>query len=430
MTEGYGTKTNHLYRGHSLATARDRNLVRPNVDTIYSTIFYDLSTSDLVFTIPEISDDRYWLFPFYDLYGNNFGNVGSLQGFKPGKYLLRLTDDDFGVQTAQVDERYLACVNSPTPYGLALIRILVFDREADMNRVKRCQERITFETVARKSASKAPALDVECMQSIIRDPTLSNEESVFKLLALTADHNQSTVLSDRPWIRSLLLRAGICNGSFSQPSGTSLIRAKDVATCSSINLRTLAGMTNHLGNNWTRTAPHILGNYGSYYNGRHITAMRGYLALTSDQAFYPVYTAGNPNIAYRYSIAADEAYLVTFKSKPKLKRTGFWSVTAYDADGFLIPNQLERYVVGDRTSLTWADGSALYGEDSDRDGEFQILVQPADVEPAENWMSNWLPAPAGGGDFSFSMRLYGAEDEMWNSNWEYPQVQKVPAFKA
>ena len=78
MAMGYPGDTNTLYRGEKLATAQDRHLVRPNVDTLYSTIFYDLAKSDLEFTIPEIKD-RYWCFPFYDLYGNNFANISSLQ---------------------------------------------------------------------------------------------------------------------------------------------------------------------------------------------------------------------------------------------------------------------------------------------------------------------------------------------------------------
>lgn len=69
-------QVNIAYPFRSLATPEDYAVVRPNVDTLYTPLFYDLSQGDLEFVIPEF-DDRYWLWPWYDLYGNNFGNVGA-----------------------------------------------------------------------------------------------------------------------------------------------------------------------------------------------------------------------------------------------------------------------------------------------------------------------------------------------------------------
>lgn len=52
--------TNTLFHQRDLVTADDTWVVRPNVDTLYSRAFLDLSSSDLEITIPEISD-RYWV---------------------------------------------------------------------------------------------------------------------------------------------------------------------------------------------------------------------------------------------------------------------------------------------------------------------------------------------------------------------------------
>lgn len=431
MALGYPGETNTLYRGEKLATAQDRHLVRPNVDTLYSAIFYDLAKRDLEFIIPEIND-RYWCFPFYDLYGNNFANIGSLQGWKAGKYLLRYFSDDFGIESSDIPEGYQAVVNSPTPYGLALIRILVNNTESDVARVVEYQGKIQLNPVKSSIHTDIPSLDLNLF-SFIRNENISQAEAVLQLLAKLAPYNLSPVVSDRPWVADMLRQAGISNGQFKQPQGTDLAAAVIVADDSSLNLRRLAGMTDHLGNDWSKTADHILGYYGSFYNARHIVAQRGYLALTRDQSFYPVYTAGNPSIAYEYSIGPDEAYVVTFSSKPKLKRTGFWSITVYDGNGYLIPNDLERYVLGDRSTIAYSDGGRVYGEneisDDARDDLFQILLQPADLRPPENWISNWLPAPAGGGKLSFSMRFYGAEEGMSNGEWVYPVIEKRQAMR-
>ena len=48
-----------------------RQVVRPNVDTLYSEGLIDLSQSDVELVVPSIPDDRFWVFPFYDLYVSN-----------------------------------------------------------------------------------------------------------------------------------------------------------------------------------------------------------------------------------------------------------------------------------------------------------------------------------------------------------------------
>lgn len=52
--------TNTIYNQVNLSTAADTALVKPNVDTLYSRVFLDLSSSDLAITIPDIHD-RYWV---------------------------------------------------------------------------------------------------------------------------------------------------------------------------------------------------------------------------------------------------------------------------------------------------------------------------------------------------------------------------------
>ena len=92
----------------------------------------------------------------------------------------------------------------------------------------------------------------------------------------------------------------------------------------------------------------------------------------------------------------------------------------------MIPNSLERYSLGDRSNLTYANGMKVYPCQSD--GSFQILVQPADVPPPKNWTSNWIPGPAGGGDLSVAFRLYVAKEEALNGSWVFPEVEMVDAI--
>jgi len=58
----------------------------------------------------------------------------------------------------------------------------------------------------------------------------------------------------------------------------------------------------------------------------------------------------------------------------------------YNAAGFLIANPTNVYAVGDRSNLTYPDGSLVYGtEGSTSDRSFQVLIQSAANPPPANW---------------------------------------------
>ena len=64
-----------------------------------------------------------------------------------------------------------------------------------------------------------------------------------------------------------------------------------------------------------------------------------------------------------------------------------------------------------------------------KDVPFQILVQPADLTPPQNWTANWLPAPPGAGDYSFILRWYVPQLGMTNGTYTYPNVETVDAIQ-
>ncbi len=146
------------------------------------------------------------------------------------------------------------------------------------------------------------------------------------------------------------------------------------------------------------------GNFGVHYASRKYIAQIAYLELVPSEALYPSYSdeaaTGTTNLGPK------EAFLFTFSAPPPTQSSGFWSLTVYGGDQFLIPNQLNRYEVGDRSNLTYPDGQMVYGVNA-TPGPFRVLLQPADVTPPANWTSNWLPAPSGGGALAF-IRKYSS----------------------
>jgi hypothetical protein len=86
----------------------------------------------------------------------------------------------------------------------------------------------------------------------------------------------------------------------------------------------------------------------------------------------------------------------------------FWSVTAYDAQGYFIPNALQRQAIGDRDKLTF-----------NPDGSLDLYIQAA--SPGKDREANWLPV--GKGPFNLLLRLYSPRSEILDRTWTPPPVQ-------
>ena len=67
---------NEIFHQRTLASPGNAGVIKPNVDTLYSRVVLDLSTHDVVLTVPEINDGRYWNYPVYDPYARMTDDEG------------------------------------------------------------------------------------------------------------------------------------------------------------------------------------------------------------------------------------------------------------------------------------------------------------------------------------------------------------------
>ncbi|KAL2864113.1 uncharacterized protein BJX67DRAFT_228759 [Aspergillus lucknowensis] len=424
--------TNTFAHARELSTVHDKTIVRPNADTLYSTVLIDLSENDLILDVSAI-EDRYWVFPFYDVYSNNYANIGSVEGSPPGRYLIRYgpaVRQEPGVQLCYLATLKSECqhgivglVNSPTPYGLVLPRILLKNNGTGLEAVHEIQDEMSVKLVNRESRH-APPLTVAMLNSSLPEDPITR---ALQLTARIAPYNPPREISDFHRVKTTLTAAGIWDGRYHQR----VRNLTAVAAAAQASVTTAVNQPENimsLENNWIQLTPEAQGDFGTNYEMRAFVAGWGYLALRASESLYPMYTPGG-EVGGRFSLGPDEAYLFTFSTKPPLNDKGFWSLTAYGPDLYLIPNELDRYSLGDRSNLTYSDGQPIY-DGGDRDESFQIVVQPADVVPPGNWTSNWLPAPTGGGDFDVTLRFYAPSDELSNGGWTFPKVEKITALKA
>ena len=57
---------NQIFHQRNLASVGDPGVIKPNVDTLYSRVVLDLSRQNVVLTVPNITDGRYWNYPVLD----------------------------------------------------------------------------------------------------------------------------------------------------------------------------------------------------------------------------------------------------------------------------------------------------------------------------------------------------------------------------
>ena len=118
-----------------------------------------------------------------------------------------------------------------------------------------------------------------------------------------------------------------------------------------------------------------------------------------------------PNLTYDVngnSLDASQQYQIHFDADQLPPVNAFWSLTAYNADEYLVENELNRFALGDRDDVTYNADSSL---------DFYIQSNP----PEEDKMKNWLPIPKEG-RFFLTMRLYWPKKEVLDGEWKMPFV--------
>ncbi|KAJ7692925.1 hypothetical protein B0H17DRAFT_1159588 [Mycena rosella] len=408
--------TNTLAHETTLANASYHTIVLPNVDTLYSEALIDLSRSDVVATMPSLEAGRFYVWPFYDLYGNNFCNIGTETNSTAGKYLIKFRPSNPGCTAASGE--YKGIIYMPTVYGASLLRIEVSNTSDANYVVASIQPGFRLSALPSYSPLSAPPLT----QALLNGNLTTNNSPLYimQLTARLAAYNPPEVAADVASVTFMLETAGISmtHHTYTTPSGVDLSQAFAAAQALMFGIITAPGVFESLGNGWAEITPALCGDFHSRYDVRAFIAVQAYLQLQASQALYPTFELSE-------TLFANQTYMLQFFGKPQIN--GFWSLTMYDGDGFLVPNSLNRYSLNNRGNLTYPDGQLVYGDGSPADSaeDFYMLLQSTDSAVSPEWESNWLPTPAAGGAFRFYLRFYGPTDTLLDGEYTYPNLTAV-----
>lgn len=395
---------NHLRRVRQFPDSGFKDVVRPNVDTLYTTGFIDMAKGPWVFEMAA-NAQRYEVMPFMDGWTNVFAAPGTrTTGTTGGRFLLAGP----GWQGATPDG--LTLLRSPTQI-VWLIGRTQTNGIADYPLVHRLQDGVTLRSLAAWKADRlttddgAPAWQPSPMKPLppIVQMQAMSAEAFFARLAMLMVTNPPGA-ADGPMMVKLS-RIGVTPG---QPPAWGMLDRWSVSLGRWIADLTVARelkKPRDLVNGWS-TPPAILGNYGTYYNTRAVVAMIGLGANLPADATYPntrVDASGEP-------LSGSRRYRLHFKAGELPPVHAFWSVTAYGHDDFLITNPIQRFALGDRDPLVY-----------NPDGSLDLIVQS---DPPKERRSNWLPVQ-GGKPFLLNARLYWPKTKALNGNWAMPAVERL-----
>ncbi|KAK6214107.1 hypothetical protein LQW54_004709 [Pestalotiopsis sp. IQ-011] len=400
----------------------------PNVDTLYSTVAYDVSRQDLELVVGEVGGGRYYSVAWYTPYGENYVTFGATTGAQAGTYLVSPARASNTSGTMQPDPsgRYEGVLHAPNTFGVAMIRILLQSNTADdLAAVNAIQSRFSCAVVDRTDSTPiGPPLTSDIFAV---EYNASNDQLQY-ILDLAARFTQTdppslntntSIIPSKT--KAALSAAGIdsASGTYTPPLGVNMTTAAQ----SSKAALTYAGTSNEtnldLGNDWKMFRPGYIGTFGTHYAARAYIAREAYLGMVPAEAIYPFY------VDETFSLGHNESCRMQFSGRPPLEGVGFWGVAMYNADGYLVENEIDRYNIGDRSNLTYADGTLVYGS-GDVNSTFEVLVQTA--PPPDEYVSNWLPSPANGSDFIMLLRFYAPTEALQNGDYIYPKLNRTAAI--
>ena len=396
---------NRFQHAPAFPTPNSRTVVRPNVDTLYSSAWLDLTREPVVMTVPD-TGSRYYLIQMMDAWTETFAVPGTrTTGNKAGTFVI--VGPDFKGSTPSG----MTVINSPTNMVWVLGRIQTNGSD-DIPNVRALQRGFQL---APLSGAPQPAPAPASLPAALR---LTPPQQVAELDAggffgaFMRVLNQNRPHEADAGFVSRLKPLGIVPGHAFDPSSlpaeyrSAIDRAARDAHGQLARAREISsGDGSGNANGWRQGK--IIGRYGTAYRERALVARTGLGALPVEDAMYPS-TAVD---ARGRALSGDAAYVLHFTKAEVPPVNAFWSMTMYDADGYFVPNSIDRYAIGDRDRLTFNE-----------DGSLDIYIQAA--RPSEGRVTNWLPAPAG--PFNLSLRLYWPKPEALSGAWHPPLVRRVP----
>ena len=385
-------------------TAAYKDVVRMNVDTLYSFAWLDLSKEPIILSVPD-TDGRYYLMPVLDAWTNVFASPGKrTTGTKAGHFAI-VGPNWKGTIPDGVKE-----LKAPTNTAMIAGRTQA-NGPADYEAVNAIQKQYKLTPLSVFGKPYTPPKGVVDPNIDMKTPPV---EQVSKMDAATFFKQLATILKSNPPpaadapVLAKLAKIGIVPGQEFDMSKLDPATAKALEKSVQValtKLHTAAMKTGRPVNGWN-IPPLNLANFGTDYGVRAVVALVGLGANLPKDAIYPSALVGGDG----KPLTGQNRYVLHFDKGQMPPVNAFWSITVYNAESFFVDNPLNRYNLAGWMPLKY-----------NADGSLDLYIQAE--SPGKDKESNWLPAPVG--DFSLTMRMYWPKEAALDGTWHPPAMRCV-----
>ena len=383
---------NQINHAKKLADASFRTVVSPNVDTLYSQAWLDIGAEPVIYVLPEA--DRFCNVQLLDAWTNTAAVLD-----KAGAYAIALPSWE-----GELPEG-VTRVDVPTATVWTIARIVLSGNE-DLPNVYAIQEQVRLLPLSayleggdytapagtyakendfvpvNKVLSMSPAKFFNTANALmqINPPAEADAKLLEKLAAINVGQGMT-------FDASIL-------GADAVERWTQMLKGlRATLSAESANYAQNLGQWIYYGR--------PIGDFGTAYIYRAMVALVGLGANTVDVAIYPKTHTDVTGAA----LTGEKTYTIHFETLPPTLEGGFWSVTAYNEENFLIDNPINRYCINDRSAYQLND-----------DGSLDLVLSKEAPEDTSNWL------PVSDGEFHLFMRIY-LPDMTALETWEAPVIR-------
>lgn len=381
---------------YELITPEFKDVVSPNVDTVYCIAWLDLVRNPVVLNVPD-TNDRYYVMQIMDAYTNTFSSIGRrTTGTNAGKFAI-VRPDWKGVLPSG-----LKAVKSPTNTAWIIGRVLA-KGEGDMDDAIKILKQFTLTSLDKnKSPYVIKPVNKLLLENKVEDLcAMDFFKTMTDLMILNPTTNYEAVEKQFEHI-GIDLTYGFDASKLDADTIAGLNRAATDAFLIISNSQ--EELNSRFSNGWMIYTG--VGTYGDQFLKRAYVAFSGLGANVDEEATLP----RTFNDEQGNQLNGEYKYILRFNKDQLPPVEAFWSVTMYDKDFFLVPNDIKRYAIADYTP----------GLEYNDDGSLDIYIQKC---PPINHESNWLPAPKD--NFNLILRLYQPTAKILNGTYEVPGVKRV-----
>ena len=383
---------NQINHAKKLADASFRTVVSPNVDTLYSQAWLDIGAEPVIYVLPEA--DRFCNVQLLDAWTNTAAVLD-----KAGAYAIALPSWE-----GELPEG-VTRVDVPTATMWTIARIVLSGNE-DLPNVYAIQEHMRLLPLSayleggdyiapagtyakendfvpvNKVLSMSPAEFFNTANALmqINPPAEADAKLLEKLAAINVGQGMT-------FDASIL-------GADAVERWTQMLKGlRATLSAESANYAQNLGQWIYYGR--------PIGDFGTAYIYRAMVALVGLGANTVDVAIYPKTHTDVTGAA----LTGEKTYTIHFETLPPTLEGGFWSVTAYNEENFLIDNPIDRYCINDRSAYQLNE-----------DGTLDLVLSKEAPEDTSNWL------PVSDGEFHLFMRVY-LPDMTALETWEVPVIR-------